>query len=179
MKNIEKIYEEMLKEFSDTLEATSADDANSKFMAQSQKLVVNLDRFKENFVKKLLSRRKPVDGLPMSCDALLYMADKNAFFMIEFKNGRINESDIRIKVLESLLMLSEKFSETIEFSRNNMNFVLVHNEDTNKEYYKNLIDKRADKFGLGYFKNLYFKNVFTYSKTQFEERFVRRYCAEV
>jgi len=175
IKMIENVYKEMLDAFPDTLERTSADSANSESMTSSQKLVVNLDRFKEDFVKKLSSRGKPVNGLPMSCDALLYMTTHNIFFMIEFKNGNINERDIRTKALESLLMLTEKFSVTTEFTRDNMNFILVHSEDTEQMSIKNMMYKRADRFNLAYFENLYFKKVYIYSKTQFDKRFVSRY----
>jgi hypothetical protein len=176
IKMIEKIYEEMLKGFPSTLKEASADDTNSKFMTSCQKLVVKLDDFKDDFRKKLSSNCRPIKGKPMSCDALLYMTDHNVFFMIEFKNGRISENDIRIKVLDSLLMLSEKFNVNIKFTRDNMNLILVHNEDTNKEYMGNRRNRVADKFGLEYSENIYFKNVSAYSKAQFEERFVRRYC---
>jgi hypothetical protein len=173
---IVKIYEEMLKEFPSTLRETSADDTNSKFMTSCQETVVNLDSFKKDFRRKLSSNSRPIYGEPTSCDALLYMMNQNVFFMIEFKNGRINRNEVRIKVLESLLMLSKKFSIDIEYTRDNMNFIFVYNEDTNKEYMRNRRNRATDMFGLEYFKNLYFKNINAYSKAEFEEKFVRKYC---
>jgi hypothetical protein len=92
--------------------------------------------------------------------------------------------------MESLLMLSEKFSNTIAFTRNNMNFILVYNENIThgQEQFDNTgvgqvsvhVFKRAHisliRFGLHRFKKLYFKDVFTYTKAEFESEFVSKYC---
>jgi len=176
--NCKKIYAEMLRGFGTTLEKASEDDCNSDVMTLSQENVVDFDEFKNGFVKKISSSGITVDALPMSCDALYMAASQNEFFMIEFKNGRIKELEIKIKILESLLMLSEEFSATIKSTRHHLNFILVYNEDTSKKQIKNYWDKRADMFGLEHFKNLYFKDVRAYTKEEFEKKFVSVYCAQ-
>jgi hypothetical protein len=71
-----------------------------------------------------------------------------------------------------------------------MYFILVYNENVHLEEVENSntgvrrvsvpIYKRASireiRFGLLRFKKLYFKDVFTYSKEEFESEFVSRYC---
>jgi len=187
---VENIYDEMLRDYSDTLEKTSEDSneqVDSKYMTFCKKTVVNVDKFKDNFVKNM-----SLEEVPKSCDAL-YMTSQNEFFMIEFKNGVIDAKknyEIKVKIFESLLMISEKFSKTTDFMRSNMNFILVYNEDVThgKEQYENIgvrrvsvpIFKKAHipdiRFGLRRFKKLYFKDVFTYSKAEFESEFVSKYC---
>jgi len=186
----EDIYNDMLKNFSDTLKNTSIDTSDEdkpEYMTECKKLVVNVDKFKNYFIKNM-----SLTEVPKSCDAL-YMASQNQLFIIEFKNGIINAKknyEINRKIFESLLMLSEKFSETINFMRKNMYFILVYNENVKheKEPFENTgvkivsgyIDKlshtRLIRFGLHRFKKLYFKDVYTYSKSEFETEFVSKYC---
>jgi len=130
--------------------------------------------------------------VPKSCDAL-YMTSQNEFFLIEFKNGIIDAKknyEIKVKIFESLLMISEKFSKTTDFIRDSMSFILVYNENVThgQEQYENtgvrrissMIFKRARvreiRFGLHRFKKIYFKDVFTYSRAEFESEFVSKYC---
>jgi hypothetical protein len=137
---IENVYNDMLRNFPDTFEKTSEDHnkpADNKYMTSCQKTVVNIDRFKYDFVKNM-----SLTEVPKSCDAL-YMTTQNEFFMIEFKNGKIDAKknyEIKVKIFESLLMISEKFSETIDFTRKNMNFILVYNENIThgQEQYDNI-----------------------------------------
>jgi len=181
-KNCKKIYNDIPKALKTSLEDASRDKCNSQVMTLSQEAavieVVNFDKFKDNFVKKISSSGFPVDGLPMSCDALYMAALQDEFFLIEFKNGRIKELEIKIKILESLLMLSEEFSVTIKSTRHHLNFILVYNEDTFKKQLKSDMYKRDATFGLKHFKNLYFKDVRAYTKAEFEKKFVSVYCAQ-
>jgi ribosomal protein S17E len=187
---VKDIYNELISNFPDTLEKTSEDVNKStvdKYMTLCKKTVVNVDKFIYDFVKNM-----SLTSIPKSCDAL-YMTPENEYFMIEFKNGKIEAKinyEINVKILESLLMLSEKFTETIAFTRNNMNFILVYNENIEhgQEQYDNTrvsqvsvhVFKRAHisiiRFGLHRFKKLYFKNVFTYTKSEFQSEFVSTYC---
>lgn len=180
----------MLKKLSDTLKNTSIDTSDKnkpKYMTKCKKPVVNVDKFKNDFTKNM-----SLTEVPKSCDAL-YMVSQDQFFLIEFKNGIIDAKknyEINRKIFESLLLLSEKFSETINFMRKNMYFILVYNENVKhgKEQFENtgvknvsgytdkLSHTRLIRFGLHRFKKLYFKDVFTYSKSEFEAEFVSKYC---
>ena len=188
---IEDIYNKLIGQFPDTLEKTSEDDNKStsdRYMTSCKQTVVNIDKFKDDFVKNM-----SLTSVPKSCDAL-YMTSQKKFFMIEFKNGKIEAKknyEINMKILESLHMLSEVFSETIAFMRDNMYFILVYNENIvhGQVQYENTgirrisgpVFKRARireiRFGLHRFKKLYFKDVFTYSKAEFESEFISNYCS--
>ena len=184
------IYNEMLKKLSDTLKNTSIDTSDKnkpKYMTKCKKPVVNVDKFKNDFTKNM-----SLTEVPKSCDAL-YMVSQDQFFLIEFKNGIIDAKknyEINRKIFESLLLLSEKFSETINFMRKNMYFILVYNENVKhgKKQYEDtnlneiqmsllkLANERIIRFGLNHFKKLYFKEVYTYTKAEFESKFVSKYC---
>jgi hypothetical protein len=182
----EKIYNEMLDDFEDTFENASKDTAKNAYMTSCKKNIVKVDKFKDAFIKNM-----SLTSAPKSCDALC-MVSTDEFFMIEFKNGVIDalkNYEIKVKIFESLLMLSERFSRTTEFMRERMNFILVYNEnikhgenqyeDTGKQDIKNRMSKLAKihiiRFGLSHFKKLYFKDVFTYSKKEFEDKFISKY----
>jgi hypothetical protein len=185
---IADIYHQMLSEFGDTLEKTSEDSderVNPKgrgvFMTSSQKRVVNFDKFKESIAAKYA-----VKNSPNSCDAL-YMHSENEWFLIEFKNGKIDEKKIfqvRGKIFQSLLLFSEKLDKTICFTRNNLNFILVYNEEIarieiGKSLYKLSGDSEFSPFGLGLLdglQKLYFKEVFVWTKNEFDSKFVTKYC---
>lgn len=185
----EEIYNDMLMNFSDTLKNTSIDtsDENSpKYMTPCQKEVVYFDQFKIDFMKTLLITDEK--DFCKSCDAIYMTVPQKEFFMIEFKNGDFKNKDIRIKILESLLLLSKKYPKT-NFVQGNMYFIFVYNENVcGQEQHKNTEVKNVSKyvfeqakeheirFGLSRFKKLYFKDVFTYSKVEFEAEFVSKYC---
>jgi len=182
----EDVYNEMLTKFSCTLKDASEDvnkSSDEKYMTLSRISVVNFDAFKNAFIKNMV-----LTGIPLSCD-VLYMNKQKELFLIEFKNGVIEAKknyEIKMKIIESLLLLSEEFSETIKFTRKNMAFILVYNEDVehgSKEFnnmginslQKVLFDLariRKIRFGLHRFKKLYFKEVYTYSKAEFESEFI-------
>jgi hypothetical protein len=188
---VENTYQDMLSQFPCTLKEASEDvnkSSTDKYMTLSKTPVVNFDAFKDYFIKNMA-----LEEIPSSCDAL-YMTPHNDLFMIEFKNGKIEvlkNYEIKVKIYESLLIFSEKFTTTTEFTRNNLTFILVYNEDVKhgqKQYNNNTELKKIKDtlsnfaqvpiihFGLGRFKKLYFKEVYTYSKAEFESEFVKKYC---
>jgi hypothetical protein len=76
---VENVYNDMLRNFSDTFEKTSEDHnkpESNKYMTSCQKTVVNIDRLKNDFVKNM-----SLTEVPKSCDAL-YMTTQNEFFMV-------------------------------------------------------------------------------------------------
>jgi MoaA/NifB/PqqE/SkfB family radical SAM enzyme len=179
------IYQQMLREFGDTLKYTSKDsdeEANPKgrgvFMTPSQERVVNFDTFKKSIAAKFALKDSP-----KSCDAL-YMPAENEWFLIEFKNGSIDREkvfQIRRKIFESLLLLTEKLDKTICFTRENLSFILVYNETIPRiEIGKSLSNLAGNSqffpFGLDSFKKLYFKEVYVWNKKEFDSNFVEKYC---
>jgi hypothetical protein len=182
------IYHQMLVEFGDTLEQTSEDNDEKNnptgrgvFMTSSHERVVNFDKFKESIATKY-----KVNNSPNSCD-VLYMRADNEWFLIEFKNGKINRGKIfqvRGKIFQSLLLLTEKLDKTIQFTRGNLNFILVYNENIHRvELGKSLNklagDSNLSLFGLDGLQKLYFKEVYVWNKEEFDSNFVKQYCASV
>jgi hypothetical protein len=190
------VYAQMLDEFGDTLAQTSKDSdeeinpqGRGVFMTSNKKKVVNFDRFKDSVVAKYA-----INNGPNSCDAL-YMQSENEWFLIEFKNGKMSGkkvSQVRRKIFQSLLLLTEKLDRTICFTRENLNFILVYNEDmlgentpdedTQRVALGNSLYKPTDgsefrPFGLDGLQKLYFKEVYAWTKKEFDLNFVKRYCA--
>jgi hypothetical protein len=179
------IYNQMLDEFGDTLEQTSEDSDEKEnpqgrgvFMTSSQKKVVNFDKFKESVAAKYRLRKSP-----NSCD-VLYRHTENAWFLIEFKNGKIDKEkifQIRGKVFQSLLLFTEKVDKTICFTRENLSFILVYNENTARI----AIGKSLSRLGNSEFvpfglleslQRLYFREVYVWNKKEFDSNFVEKYC---
>jgi len=175
------VYDRMLNEFPGTLKQISEDSSKvtgKRHMTSSEMCVVNFDKFK-NFI----FREMDLAGFPKSCDAL-YRNKGGEYYLIEFKNGQIGRREayeIKVKILESLLMLSSRFSHSIDFMRDNLIFVLVYNEDVvcSMEKIENKIFELADiskeKFGLRRFEKIYLRNVCVYSKAEFESKFINRH----
>jgi hypothetical protein len=143
------IYAQMLDEFGDTFARTSKDSdekaqpkGRGVYMTSSQAKVVNFDKFKES-----ITRKYALENSPNSCDAL-YMHSENEWFLIEFKNGKIDKEkvfQIRGKIFQSLLLLTEKLDKTIGFTREKLTFILVYNEEYNpRTEIVNFMDKLAN-----------------------------------
>ena len=166
----------MLVEFPSTMKKASKNDSDKSktdYMTLDETPVIDFDEFKNYCTKSLCLPKHP-----SSCDAL-FMTRDNLFFLIEFKNGKlknITSSDIKYKMYDSLLMLSEKLSRTTEFMRNNLIFIFVYNEDKedNKRRIKNHVEIKA--LGLEHLERFCFKKVYAYSKTKFESEFISKYC---
>jgi hypothetical protein len=181
----------MLDRFGETLEGISKDTNKApgdsgRYMTSSHAKAVNFDKFKNEYIKNL-----QLPEAPLSCDAFI-KTNTNEWFLIEFKNGKIEvrkNFEIKVKIFESLLILLDKLNKTIEFSRDNLNFILVYNEnvahgltqfnnmgfDAIQTKLFSLANSRKIRFGLRRFQNIYFKKVFTYSKTEYENNFVLGY----
>jgi hypothetical protein len=182
------IYQQMLNEFGDTLEQTSEDNdekmnpqGRGVFMTSSQKIVVNFDKFKKSIAAKFA-----LNNSPNSCD-VLYMRSENEWFLIEFKNGKIDREkifQIRGKIFQSLLLLTEKLDKTIHFTRENLNFILVYNEniariEIGKSLFRLAGNSKFFPFGLDGLQKLYFKEVYVWDKNEFNSNFVEEYCMSV
>lgn len=134
-----------------------------------------------------------MSNTPCSNDAL-YFGKDNKIFFVEFKNGVLDERprrnfNICKKIYDSLLIFNDIVNKNISFCRGNLYFILVYNENKNKreackteqeESSKAIISKKIHKkakkkfvrFGLDRFEKLYFKEVFTYTESEFEDAFL-------
>lgn len=181
----------------DTIKNTSIDDnikTDIEYMTESTLEVINFDKVKTDYVKDM-----NLCSIPKSCDAL-FIYSENEWYLIEFKNGTIDDLknyEVKIKIYESLLILLDLINQSISFSRQHINFILVYNEQkihtshqfsndefnkinhsksliTIQKYVFKLAKEPFVQFGLKHLQKLYFKTVNTYTKAQFESEFIQK-----
>lgn len=181
-----------------TLKEVSFDRNNNEYMSTSEIKVINFDRVKEEYFEGVKVSKTEEDGgsppesggstnekdeenLPKSCDALYFGKDEIIYF-IEFKNGKLKGewNNIRIKILDSLLIFSDITEKNLKFTRSNSCFILVYNENKNQKYFvRNQVTSKSKKGILteqiDRYKNMYFKEVYFYNEDEFEEHFVAKY----
>ena len=130
----ENNYMQLLEKFSATMKDASADTTKGEYMTDDTTVVINFDCLKDDYVKSL-----KLSEIPTSCDAL-YLHSDETFYLIEFKNGIIDEKKcykIKMKILDSLLIWLDLTDSTISSSRENISYILVYNEDclhTSRQY---------------------------------------------
>lgn len=182
-----------------TLKKASINNASSKkdsYMTECEFKVVDFDKVKESYIKGL-----KLQETPSSNDCLLEF--DNELYFIEFKDGNMKDEihKVRRKIFESLLIFSDITTTSISYTRKNVNYILVYNKIKSKEFIQKRRDKKLGKTevqessSLKNFSNMlselsnynmdifelkksfcpiYFKNVFTYDKEQFNNKFVPR-----
>lgn len=142
----ERMFREVLGLPTETLKVISEDTAHNKFLTDSNIMAVNFDKAAEQYC---INNR--ISKYPASNDAL-YLFNEEWFF-IEFKNGEIVDvnngnnttvADVREKITSSLNILfsianNESFErcfpffqKDIAYTVKNMNYILVYNEDKNR-----------------------------------------------
>lgn len=127
-----------------TLSKTSYDDDNGATMTELQNEAIDFDRVKEEYLKHM---GKGPSEMPFSNDALLKIG--NTWYFFEFKNGTIDiKENVKIfnKIYDSMLIFLETVNKHIDYSRNNIVYVLVFNEESiDKGKISNLFDKNKYK----------------------------------
>ena len=166
-----------------TLKEISKDNSKTivEYMTESILPVVNFDGVKTEYLKSFhLS-----DELAKSCDGLLCLNDKDIF--IEFKNGKsINASEIKIKIKESLLILTAIIAPDEIFEiKNKGTFILVYNKDKNpitkqEIKQKGIQESPSRDFLIRYSLNIGGKEFIRYGLEKFDKFFneVHTYCQE-
>lgn len=175
------------------LKETSFDSSNKEYMTQSAIEVINFDKLKEKFVQEIKSNS---ERKFCSNDALFFCND-DEIYMIEFKNGKIDDKviyNLYWKNYDSVLIYMHYNLKDIKSIKDNLNYILVYNEDKNpntegtdekishsksrnmigQNFAKNAKEEFA-QFSLGHFKNYTFKEVYTLTTKQFEERFLSQW----
>lgn len=188
-----------------TLKETSKDETNNEYMTDSCLSVVDFDEVKSSYIARL--------SLPVieehsterckSFDAL-YMCNTGEIFFIEFKNGKMKGETINvsIKMRDGLLLFCDIVDKNIKFTRENVIFILVYNEEKSplteaeltkieemqhlkhqiqesesREYIIQSLFKKSDlefvRYGYKKFEGLYFKKVHTYNRQEFENNFIK------
>lgn len=173
-----------------TLQEISIDDHekdNVQYMTDSQRMVVNFDKVKEEYISNL-----SLVEVPKSNDALFLSRDNKLIF-VEFKNGFMDgkkKFDLRKKIYDSIIILTDILDVGISHLRDQMEYVLVYNESVNQNE-KEVLEKKSyiqsskayDRlakeflgmakkeyvcFGVNIFKNYCFKAIHTFTEKEFE-----------
>lgn len=177
-----------------SLKETSKDNHDGKeiYMTESEIDVVDYDKVKDKYVESLT-----LSEVPCSNDAL-YIGESGELYFIEFKNGCIDKKvvfDIRLKIFDSLLMFMDICKLTADFTRDNLEYILVYNETKNtcdddestnmqasrsrltigRHFYERKAKKRFVRFNLERFEKLYLKKIYTYTEQEFNDNFILKY----
>lgn len=176
---------EIFSESRQSLKETSKDDSNSQdiqYMTSSEMEVINFDLVKRKYANTLdLSEESAT-----SVDVILPFRDRIIF--LEFKNGIVNNRNIKDKARDSLLIFLGIIKKSIEYSRRYIDFVVVYNAEKNpvSSQEKNrrlqetpsrvsiatcLMNKAGEefiRFDLERYKTLYYRNIHTYTKENFD-----------
>ena len=170
-----------------SLKEISADDAdqnNIVYMTESSLKAVDFDAVKDAYQHNL----KLEGEHARSVDAVI--TTDNSIVFIEFKNGDMKnqKAPVKEKLRDSLLIFGGITGTDINFDRENVDFVLVYNEDKNplpNQFTKGMVQSSPSLtfiakhiaqrgkeefvlFDLDRFKHLYFREVHTYTVTEFE-----------
>jgi hypothetical protein len=179
----------LLVECMSTLKDTSKDD-NGNVMTTSELGAINFDKVKENYIKALGVYDK--DFWPKSNDALIFIKNDKAAF-IEFKNQeKPKAKDLRIKIADSMLILMDIIKKDMDYFRKEVEYILVYNknelelkngerevqEAPSSDSIERIISDDAKEeiisFGLKRYEKYCFCKVHTYTKKQFEQKFVQK-----
>lgn len=177
---IKKGLHPMLQKHTCTLEKASRDTTNAEPICNSQMEVVDFDKIPNEF-----SRGRGWSNVPKSNDAL-YIDAQQKWHFIEFKNGEVKKGEVYRKLYDSLLMLMEwNIIPSFDFIRTNIDYILVYNADKygkdqkapareqTYSYIMALAEQEERLFDIDKFEKYLFRKTHTYTKAQFEERFVR------
>ena len=192
---------DMLKKYnSSSLKDTSKD--NEEYMTNSEKIkVINFDNLSKKGYSKML--RLKGQSFPFKTNDALYLdVENNKFIFIEFKNGSFSANEknfkekelpqLELKIIGSMYILQEITGKSFKELREITDYILVYNKEKNPHIFSavdmgNYIvnlgtlnnkkitnPKEGISFGLEKFKGYCFQNVNTYSKEEFEEKFVKK-----
>ena len=162
----------------------SYDSDNDVCMTGSMTTVVNFDQL----VRGYSDSRK----ISCVCSADAFYCDSNgACYLIEFKNGKLDKGkmfEIKQKIYDSLLVLSDLTDTTLKDYRNELEFILVYNKEKNPDLFNvfpapsnspslrtmtNGMAQKAKKpfkeESLGSFERYCFKKVSEMSADEFEQ----------
>ena len=118
----------ILSDNRESLRETSKDDSDPndiQYMTSSETEVVNFDLVKRHYVNGFGLSEDAIT----SVDAIVPLEDRILF--VEFKNGQVNNRNIKDKARDSLLVFLEIIGENIAFSRSNIDFIVVYNLEKN------------------------------------------------
>lgn len=153
----------------ETLKEISHDRANREYMTESKVKAVDFDQVASDYEKRWglkLNR-------PSSADALYY--DKEHQVFIEFKNGDLSHEikKVKKKIRDSILMFCDITDSNMRYTRENMVFILVYNEEKSpksniKAHFTQKAQMETVRFGLSVYGGSYFKRIHTLTAKEFD-----------
>ena len=169
-----------------SLRATSKDDSDPssiQYMTSSETDAVNFDLVKRHYTNEFGLSEDSIT----SVDAIIPLRDRILF--IEFKNGKVNNRNIKDKARDSLLVFLDIIGKNTAFSRTNIDFIVVYNLEKNPlskqvqngqlqetpsrisiaDHFMEKAGSEFIRFDLERYKKLSFRNIHTYSKERFEK----------
>lgn len=169
-----------------TLKEASKDDSdisNIQHMTDCELEAIDFDLVKRKYANSL----KLSDEVAASVDALLQIGEHIVF--VEFKNGKVNNRNIKDKARDSLLIFCDVAGKTISYMRERVDLIVVYNLEKNPlpnqiekgrfqespsrivigNYFAEKAQKEYILFDLQRYERLYFREVHTYSKEEFRE----------
>ena len=175
---------QLLRENMSTVDAVSYDNANCVSLVSGAEKMVDFDAVKQRMLSEM---GFPEEGTK-SVDGIMNIGRK--ILLIEFKNTTMDSStktEVRIKAIDSLLILSEVLSDYWYNIRKDAEFVLVYEKNKNKDKVNkednkriiqdHLMKKAKDEmvyFDMGKLKGYHFSNVHTYNQQQFRDIILNR-----
>lgn len=169
-----------------SLKEISKDDSDSnniQYMTELLWEAVSFDLVKRHYVNALgLSEEAAA-----SVDAVIQLGETIAF--VEFKNGKVNNRNVKDKIRDSLLIFNDITGKNITYTRENAELVIVYNHEKNplpnqlkkgktqdspsrtaiSDYFTAKAQKELILFDLERYEKLYFRRVHTYPPERFEE----------
>lgn len=164
-----------------------SDPSGVQYMTSSTIEAINFDLVKRAYINQLGHSEEAA----ASVDAIL--PAKNGIIFVEFKNGKVNNRNVKDKVRDSLLIYLDIIGESVTFSRGNIDFIVVYNLEKNPlpnqlkkgefqespsrlaiaDCFLSKAEKELIRFDLERYEGIYFRNVHTYTKEKFEEELPR------
>lgn len=176
---------ELFAENKTTLMKASEDDSGDAvcYMTESKVEAVDFDMVKRHYA----NARGCSEECAASVDALL--SDHNTVAFIEFKNGRVNNRNIKDKLRDSLLIFLDITGKTVSYTRENAELIVVYNRDKNAgqmkqkngdmllsesriaigKYFKAKANEELVLFDIGKYAPIYYNKVHTYTAEEFEQ----------
>ncbi len=166
---------DILSENISTLKELSKDDHDSSnivYMTESNLEAVSFDDVKTQYTSDLGLRNR----VAASLDALA-LVDSCTIF-VEFKNGSMKGKvkEVKDKIRDSLLIFCDIVKTDISYTRQNIIFILVYNEQKNPisreeiaTHVLNKAGKELIRYDLEQFETIFFKEVHTYTESQFNK----------
>lgn len=160
-----------------TLKDTSYDEAHDTYMTDSNKVVIDFDQAKTRYCNDLGVSNEYATSADALCEG-----NKEAYYLIEFKNGDFENSEISRKAKDSAVVFSGITGKNINEIREMVTFILVYNENVKRIQDK---DKRAialanrgkcdfSLFGLSQLRGFYYDHVYALDKEKFDKsRYLR------